>query len=91
MSSNSFDFLSQTQLRRERTEERRKMFQLVNNKKRGDDDYACMDSTLSKWRQIMPDNKMSSDVSSLVLGISEKLKPTGKHLDKNYFLANNCY
>lgn len=79
----------QTQLRRERTEERRKMFQLVNSKKRGDgsgvgddnddDDYACMDTTLAKWRKIMPDsgNKQSSDKPIFAFGFAEK-KLAGK-------------
>ncbi|XP_050420636.1 transmembrane channel-like protein [Adelges cooleyi] len=47
------------QLRRERTEERRKMFQLVTNKKLGDNDYNSMDTALAKWRQIIPENKLS--------------------------------
>lgn len=61
------------QLRRERTEERRKMFQLVNSRKRGDDDdYSCMDTTLSKWRQIMPDNKLPTENSNFTTAHVEK-------------------
>lgn len=76
-----FFFFLQTQLRRERTEERRKMFELVNRNKRGecgdDDDYTCMDTTLAKWRQIMPDNKLPTDGPNSRFGFSEK-KHTGK-------------
>lgn len=78
-----FSRFSQTQLKRERTEERRKMFLLVNSKKRGngdnddDDDYTCMDTTLAKWRHIMPDSKPGTDVPNSVFEIAEK-KLTGK-------------
>lgn len=67
------------------------MFQLVNSKKRGggngggvgdvndDDDYACMDTTLLKWRQIMPDsgNKQPSERPAFTFGFAEK-KLAGK-------------
>jgi len=60
------------------------MFQLVNRKKHGsgidnddEDDYACMDTTLDKWRHIMTDNKLKTDVPSSVFEIVEK-KLTGK-------------
>ncbi|XP_022160747.1 transmembrane channel-like protein 3 isoform X2 [Myzus persicae] len=78
-----------TQLRRERTEERRKMFQLVNRKKQGggvddddDDDYTCMDTTLAKWRHIMPDSKLQTDVPSSVFEIVEKKLTENEVLDK---------
>ncbi|XP_029345531.1 transmembrane channel-like protein 2 [Acyrthosiphon pisum] len=78
-----------TQLRRERTEERRKMFQLVNRKKQGggvdgddDDDYTCMDTTLAKWRHIMPDSKQQTDDPSSVLKIAEKKLTDNEVLDK---------
>lgn len=78
-------FFLQTQLRRERTEERRKMFELVNRNKRGeggdDDDYTCLDTTLAKWRQIMPDNKLPKDGPNSRFGLSEK-KYTGKIMNK---------
>lgn len=54
------------------------MFQLVNSKKLGDDDFACMDTTLSKWRQIMPENKLSSNGPDFMLGFGEKIMQTGK-------------
>lgn len=56
------------------------MFELVNRNKRGgggDDDYTCLDTTLAKWRQIMPDNKLPTDCPNLMLGFDEK-KHTGK-------------
>lgn len=67
------------------------MFQLVNSKKRGggggggvgddndDDDYACMDTTLEKWRKIMPDsgNKQPSEKPTFAFGFAEK-KLAGK-------------
>jgi len=59
------------------------MFQLVNRKKHGsgvddddEDDYTCMDTTLAKWRHIMPDSKTQTDVPSSVFEIAEK-KLTG--------------
>ncbi|XP_060852732.1 transmembrane channel-like protein isoform X1 [Rhopalosiphum padi] len=78
-----------TQLRRERTEERRKMFQLVNRKKHGsgvddddEDDYTCMDTTLAKWRHIMPDSKTQTDVPSSVFEIAEKKLTDSEVLDR---------
>lgn len=53
------------------------MFQLVNRKKRGDDEYNCMDTTLAKWRQIMPDNKLPLDGTNFMQGFTEKMQ-TGK-------------
>jgi len=61
------------------------MFQLVNRKKQGgggaddddEDDYTCMDTTLAKWRHIMPDSKQQTDVPNSVFEIAEK-KLTGK-------------
>ncbi|VVC45319.1 TMC [Cinara cedri] len=76
------------QLRQERTEERRKMFLLVNNKNRGDggnedeEDYTCLDTTLSKWKQIMPDNKFSMDGSNCVDGLAKKKQTENEVLDK---------
>ncbi|XP_050524116.1 uncharacterized protein LOC126895873 isoform X6 [Daktulosphaira vitifoliae] len=61
------------QLRRERTEERRKMYQLVTSKKLGENDFNNMDLALTKWRQIIPDTKRS-----LAKGIKEKI---GTHND----------
>ncbi|XP_025190710.1 transmembrane channel-like protein 3 isoform X2 [Melanaphis sacchari] len=78
-----------TQLRRERTEERRKMFQLVNRKKNSsgvdddnEDDYACMDTTLAKWRHIMPNSKLQTDVPSSVFEIAEKKLTDNEVLDR---------
>uniref|UniRef100_A0A8D8Z4V7 Transmembrane channel-like protein 3 n=1 Tax=Cacopsylla melanoneura TaxID=428564 RepID=A0A8D8Z4V7_9HEMI len=64
------------QLRRERTEERRKMYQLVAAKKKSSGDE-LLDSTLSKWRDILPDTpveKTATD-SAVLSG-----KPTKEHL-----------
>jgi hypothetical protein len=55
------------------------MFQLVNSKKHGEDDgdYTCMDTTLAKWRQIMPDGKAATDRPNFMFELAEK-KLTGK-------------
>ena len=41
-------------MRRERTEERRKMFQLVHRRRRGGSGADVSDTPYSRWRKILP-------------------------------------
>lgn len=50
-------------MRRERTEERKKMFQMASRRKRGGSD---VDSTFAKWKRILsdvPSTKLSDEVA----------------------------
>ncbi|KAI5729837.1 hypothetical protein M8J76_007152 [Diaphorina citri] len=66
------------QLRRERTEERRKMYQLVAKKKRTG--VELLDSTLSKWREIIPDTPVEKTAADVRDGTP------GKHTKEDFMM-----